>query len=176
MYDSVVMIDQTDWKNIDFYVGKNARPLPLYGRRDLIPYYPYIVGQSGFNRRRKRKYVKLSSESYVDKDERDVLKIYLKHTLRLYNRYKRNQMPLDKDKMITELSVNDKVIPELVERVCLYGKRATIDGLHTTIHEQFREQLVREMVRNGLNPADYGYERFISLSDNSNVEPNVNLE
>ena len=54
----------------------------------------------------------------------------------------------------------DTVATELANRVKINGKKASTDGLHLSIYDFYRKELVEEMVKNGLNPADYGYERF----------------
>ena len=58
------------------------------------------------------------------------------------------------------LSNNSEVVIELARRVKENGVKASIDGLHLMIQELYRQELVDEMINNGLDPVNYGYGRF----------------
>lgn len=45
------------------------------------------------------------------------------------------------------------------------GKKASTNGLHLSIYDFYRKELAEEMVKNGLNPADYGYEQYVKQGD-----------
>lgn len=150
--------------NVTIYVGDSTKPLQINNLEDLIPYYPYIIGCAYFNNNEKKSVIHLSSESWVDNEERDVLYFYLKQLLRIYNRCKRKKIDFnvqDAVKEICFMNVNKDRLLELANRIKKEGKRASIDGIHLEMHEFYRKELVNEMVKRGLNPADYGYERFI---------------
>lgn len=88
----------------------------------------------------------------------------LNSLLTIYNRKNRNKTPFDIDSAIKESSwstLNRCVLSELAERVGLYGERANTDGIHLDTKDHYRRVLVEEMISNGVNPADYGYERFL---------------
>lgn len=133
--------------------------------KDLIPYYPHIIGFAACDNTDSHKSVVcLSSESFVDREEREILEWKLKNILRIYNRCKRKKIEFDIDEVIKEIcwnGWNEEVYRELAERVKERGKKATIDGIHLRMHEKYRQDLVNEMLKNGLNPCDYGYERFV---------------
>lgn len=150
--------------NVIIYIGHNTEPLHIESMSDLIPYYPHIIGLGCYNNIERKSEIHLSSESFVDFEERNILEFYLKGLLRIYNRCKRKKIEFNVEDAIKELCWSDwnkPQITELANRVKEKGKKATIDGIHLTMHEYYRQELVDEMLKNGLNPADYGYERFV---------------
>ena len=134
--------------------------------QDLIPFYPYLISCAFYNNKDRKSVIYLASESFVDVSERENLEFRLKELLKIYNRCKRNRIEFDVDKIVGEITWNnwnERPYIELANRVKLYGKKASIDGIHLKMHEQYRQELVNEMVKNGLNPCRYGdYERFVS--------------
>lgn len=149
--------------NVEIYVGDSTTPLVINSWKDLIPYYPYIIGSSSHDNVTKKAVVYIGRESFVDREERERLEFYLRQVLKVYNRCKRKKVPFDKEMALKEASIsnyNNETIREIVDRVAINGKKASVDGIHLQIHEYYRRELVDEMIKNGLNPADYGYERF----------------
>ena len=134
--------------------------------KDLIPFYPYLISLATSNgANTNNSVICLSSESFVDREEKELLEYKLKRLLTVYNRCERKKIEFNVDDAIKEVvwnGWNEKPYRELTERVKKRGKKATIDDIHLEMHEYFRQKLVNEMLKNDLNPADYGYERFIS--------------
>lgn len=168
VYDTLVSIHQYTEeeliKNVKIYVGNSDEPLEIESYKSLIPYYPYIVASAYFNNKDRQAIISLSSESFVDEEERERLEWYLKDILKIYNRCKRNKEEFDVEMAVDGVSwFSDKdVIREIARRVKESGARATLDGIHLEFHEHYyRQLLVDKMIENGLNPFDYGYGRFV---------------
>lgn len=165
-YDAFVEIhgynDET-LNNANIYVGKSTEPLAQKSMVDLIPYYPYIIAISAFDNEKKKSMIVLSSESFVDREEIDILTMYFEEVMKVYRRCKRKKIKFVAEEATNEISylINKERILEIAKRVEKYGKKASIDGIHLPCSEYYRQNLVDEMLRNGLNPADYGYERFV---------------
>lgn len=151
--------------NVEIYVGSSSEPLHIEKMEDLIPFYPHIVGFAFFNNEKNKSIVHLSSESWVETEEREVLEFRLKWLLKIYNRCKRKKIEFDVDSAVKEVTWNgwnEKAHRELANRVKENGKKATIDGIHLKMQERYRQELVYEMLKNGLDPCKYGdYQRFI---------------
>lgn len=168
LYDVVIEIHKYTLEelrnNVNIYIGDSREPLHIEKTADLIPYYPYIVGFAHYDNVKREAVIILSAESFVDKEEKDRLKRYLKQAIKIYEKCKHKKMDYIIDDVVSEIYwISDKeVIEEIVKRVSVSGMNANIDGLHTKMHEYYRQQLADEMERNGLNPADYGYERFVN--------------
>lgn len=148
----------------EIYVGNKKLEAETY--KDLIPYLAYIVGIMASSD--GRMYIRLSRESYVDTEEKDTLNRYLKDALRIYNRCKRKKTEFNTWDAITEICWNDynlDVITEIVNRVNEKGRKADIEGVHTQLGELYRRNLVREMLEHGLDPSEYGLERFINIGE-----------
>lgn len=151
--------------NVKIYVGNNTEPLHIEKMEDLIPYYPYIIGSAYFNNAERKSVIHLTSESWVDIEERDILEFRLKDLLRIYNSCKRKKIEFDVKEALKKIvwgGWNEEPYKELANRIKENGKKATIDGIHLKMHEHYRQDLVDEMIKNGLNPLEYGdYTRFI---------------
>lgn len=161
-YDCLVSngrYDISDLQKMEIYVGKN--PLVIRSFRELIPYYPHLVVSSVCNN--DKQIIHLSADSYVDREEQECLEFYLKMLITTYNRCKRKHLPCQADDLVRELGItrNDDVLHLLAKRVEKNGKKATVFGIHLPMHEHYRELLVQEMIKNGLNPIDYGYGRLL---------------
>lgn len=168
-YDSLVEIHKYTLEelqnSVKIYVGKNKEPLHIEKMSDLIPYYPYIVSSASYNNKKKDAVIHLTSESYVDTQEKELLNSYLKRILKIYNRCKRKKIEFDPEDVVREMcwsnwNWNSKEVSELANRVKENGKKTVIDGIHLDMYEFYRKELVNEMIRNNMNPSEYGYERF----------------
>ena len=152
--DKNVNIPETYYKKVEYSSIK-----------DLIPYYPYLVSIACCdNTDARNSVVCLTSESFVDREERETLEFRLKEILKIYNHCKRKKTEFNVDNVVEQvcwMGWNKTAITELANRVKEKGKKATIEGIHLTMHERYREELVREMVKHDIDPAKYGYERFI---------------
>lgn len=155
--DNKVNIPETYYKKIEYSSIK-----------DLIPLYPHIISFSVSNGSSRT--VCLSQEPYFDYQERDRLEFDLKWLLKIYNRCKRKKIEFDVEDAVNEVcwgNFNREQTTELAKRVKEKGKKATIDGIHLTMQEYYRKELVEEMLKYGLNPCDYGdYERFLNTEVN----------
>lgn len=150
--------------NVKIYIGDAKTPFKIECIQDLIPYYPYIITYLGFNGAEKKTVIHLSSESYVDYEEREIMQSYLKQILREYNKCKKKKEDFNINDVTSKVCwnyVNEDVIREIAARVKEKGKKADISDLHLDIREYYRKELVNEMLENGLNPANYGYKRFV---------------
>lgn len=168
LYDSLIEIHNYTLEelqnNVKIYVGNSSEPLHIEKMSDMIQYYPYIIGSACFNNTERKSVVYLSSKSWVDIEEQDCLKWRLEHLIRIYNRCKRKKIEFNVEEALKEIvwgNWNIEPYRELANRVKEYGKKATIDGIHLRMHELYRKELAEEMIKNGLDPRDYGYGRFV---------------
>lgn len=149
--------------NSDIYIGRNTKKIQANEYKDLIPYLPYIITEFSCSKDGRNRIV-LSSESWVDKEEREIIEFYLEQIFRAYNRCKRKKVKFIAEDAVKEVcygGYNEDIIRELAYRVKENGRKANIKNIHLKSHEYYRQMLVNEMLNNRLNPADYGYERFI---------------
>lgn len=139
----------------DIYIGRNIIPLRFQTEKDLIPYYPHLITVSAYNKESNRSHICLSEDSFVDREEEEILTYTLQHLLRYYNRCKRKHIQYDVDEAIKN-NLGGWFKPEyykvLAERVGRLGKKATIEGIHTDLHQHDRQLLYEEMVKNGYSP------------------------
>ena len=138
-------------KKCKFYTATDYLvPLRIDNHHDLAPYYPYIVGIGGWNNDHAELYI--STESYIDEEERDRLQWKLDDVKRYWRRCKRKKIPYDVEKatqIISFIWTSNGVEQEIAKRVAEDGEKATIDGLHDYIHEHYRYKLLDEMIRLG---------------------------
>lgn len=139
--------------------------------KDLIPLYPHLVAMAFHdNTDSNNSVICLSSESFVDREEREQLEWNLKNLLKIYNRCKRKKTEFNVEEAVKEITWrgwNEEPYRELAARVKEHGKKATIDGIHLKMHEYYRQNIVEEMIKNGVYFADYGnYKRFCGEKEN----------
>ena len=140
------------------YVGDKL--LDVKEPKDLIPYYPHTIAMAVCKNGIGDIY--LSKRSYVDVAEEDSLTLYLETMIREYERCKRKNIEFMYDNVEMVLGCHyEEQKKELFERVKEYGDKATIKGIHLPYKERLKKDLADEMLKHGLNPADYGYERFV---------------
>lgn len=168
VYDSFVMIhnytDEELKNNAKVYLGKSDTPLKLENMKDLIPYYPHLISVGCYDNTERKSVIHITSKSFVDIEEQETLEYYLNRILTIYNRCKRKKIEFNVDDVVKEICWSDwnkEAITELVNRVKETGKKATIDGIHLTMHERYRRELVKEMIKNNIDPTKYGYGRFV---------------
>lgn len=144
--------DATDeyLQNSNIYIGDNIIPLRINNQHDLAPYYPYIVGIGSW--RDGHAEIRLSTESFIDVEEREHLTWKLNNVLRYWRMCKRNKTPYNVDIAAQSISfpgTPNGIEQEIAERVARDGDKATIDGLRDYMHEYYRKELLEEMVRLG---------------------------
>lgn len=144
----------------DIYIGRNIIPLRFETEKDLIPYYPHLVSIAAWNKDTNKSNIILSEDSFVDREEEEILTYTLQQFLRYYNRCKRKHIQYDVEEAIRN-SLGGWFNPEyykvLAERVGEYGKKANIEGVHTSSHQYFRNQLYNKMIEAGYTPFNAYY-------------------
>ena len=135
----------------DFYVYTKGREhkLEINNKHDAIKYYPFLIGFGGFEKDRAN--IHISSDSFIDVEERERLKSNLAYVLRYWRRCKRKKVRFDKNEALKEVSfiaIQDYE-REIVERVAKYGDKAVLDDIHIPMHEYYRKRWYEHMVENG---------------------------
>ena len=145
--------DATDERlrdNTNIYISDNPIPLRINNQHDLAPYYPYLIGIGSWSDGHAE--LRLSTESFIDAEEREHLNWKLDDAKRYWRKCKRHKIPYDIEEAIKKISfigVPNAIEREIAERVAKHGEKATIDGLHDFMHEHYRKDLLEEMVRLG---------------------------
>lgn len=166
VYDTLVIIhnytDEELKNNVRIYM--NGELLDIENRKDLIPYYPHLLVSSSFNNKKRISNVKITSYSNVDKEEKDWLEHCLKIMIRTRKYCIKKGIPFDSWDTLQKIPFAEcdrNVFLEMFNRVDKIGRNANTDNLHLKCYEMYREELVDEMLKNGLNPSDFGYQRFL---------------
>lgn len=143
---------EEDLKNYKIYAAGNIVPLKIETIKDLVPYYPYIVACAGWSD--GRGVIRLSSSSFVDREEEEALTFALKSLLRYYRRCKRKHIEYDQNAAIEHCFGEFVTSPykTLAYRVREDGEKATIEGVHTYFSTYYRKKLFEEMLKVGYTP------------------------
>ena len=159
------------------YAYNQILPLEIKEPKDLIPYYPYLVGSMASNKETGG-VIRLSSESFIDMEERDHMKWELNAVLRYWRRCKRKKEEFDEQEALSCIVWPSDMTPrdyqiEIVRRVKEQGAKASVDGLHDSMHDRYRKDLFDEMISNGWNEDDtgiwvYGWLRWIDMKERKN--------
>lgn len=175
LYISQPLPDDFDWevalKNKINIPETYYKKVEYSSIKDLIPLYPHLISFAGVdNTDSRNSVICLSRESFVDSEERESLEWRLKHLLRIYNRCKRKKIEFDVEEALKEVvwnGYNEEPYRELANRVKEKGKKANIEGIHLKMHEYYRRELVDEMLRHDIDPAKYGYGRFVEIGESN---------
>lgn len=139
-------------KKLKLYVyGKDGRDHRVKSDtiKDIAKYYPYLEsiaaysGETGYN-------IHLSSDSFIDQEEREHIEWYARDVLKYWRKCKREKKPFVVDECIKLLHwMNDDILRAIAERVAKDGNKANFDDIHDSMHEYFRKRWFEELVRLG---------------------------
>ena len=169
LYDTVYDWSDERIARAKIYVGDI--PLKATCQRDLIPFYPFIVGAGGFSMK-DGDIMRLTTRSYVDQEEESFLLYTKNRMLRSYRRAKRKKEPITIPILMLEMSPynsgNNAAYNTLADRIVKYGERAEYRDLHLQSADYFREQLRKEMLNNKYN--EFYTDRWLNRSKNYYTE------
>lgn len=126
------------------YIDWNIIPLKFETEKDLIPYYPYIVSLSSTTNGVGE--IRLTTESYVDRQERESLEFYTKECQRYMNKCKRKKEIINLDYFNNQYNKN--TYREILIRLMDKTKEFNLDGIYLPMAERYRKELYNEMVKN----------------------------
>lgn len=162
LYDSLVMIRcnsgteeeiNKEIESTDFYIyhGNKRHRLDIHTYKDLVPYFPYIVAVGCYSNTNDRQTIVLSSESYVDREEKERLGWILRDAQKEYRRCKRKKIAFDNVEWTAKSFWSDKsIVGEIAKRVAEKGDKADIEGMHFLSYDKWdRARLAQEMSRVG---------------------------
>lgn len=147
-------------QNSKFYIttpdGKEHR-IVINNQKDLCRYYPHLVHMMHCSN--GESVVHLSSISFIDREEEEMISWIKRDLVKYYNKCKRNKIHYDPDEALEKVIWGKVTEYEriLAQRVGEKGEKASIVGLHRSIHDYYRERWFEEMIRQGYteNEADY---------------------
>ena len=68
-YDHLEIFGLSSVLNSKVYVGKSKEPLRLTCLKDCIPYYPYVISVSAWDKESDSGYIRLTEKSWLDIEE-----------------------------------------------------------------------------------------------------------
>ena len=128
----------------------NNELLNLKETKDLIPYYPYLIGSSCGDK--DRAVVYLSSIDYITMHEIEMLDFYLERVKKAYRRCKRKHEEFNIEEVYSKefcLFGEQPELKPLVERVAKLGNKATYDGIYLRTAERYRQEWREELLKYG---------------------------
>lgn len=188
LYDSVEMI----WANGDeekvqeyidnakfyMYVHDRKMPIKITNRKELALYYPFLTSMSAHSNGKHT--VVLCSDSFIDQEEEERLKYSLKECLRKYKKTKRNHKEINMENILPDRFGGPTSYDlEIAKRVIEDGKKATIDGVHTYMHEYYRREWYECLVKLGwtkMEAFNWVYKEWYATDDTINERVYVEEE
>lgn len=163
VYDVLVAImelnDDSDWSKIHIYKyiedldedGFYKREkLDINSIKDLVPYFPFLEYSGG--QHDDAYSCTIGVHSFIYTEEREHLSWILKKAQKEYRKCKRNKEEFivnEVAKKITYLGTPDENTIEICKRVKEHPYSVKLDGLHTSLHNYFRNELMEEMIKYG---------------------------
>lgn len=138
-------------KNLKLYVhgrdGRNHR-VKSDTIKDIAKYYPYLEAVMHGNKEGMT--VILSSDSFIDEEERELLQYRVDYALKYWRKCKRNKVPFSEEECLRQYwGTNDEAEKEIVRRIAKDGDKVTLDGIHSPLSEHFRREWFEELVKVG---------------------------
>lgn len=141
--------------NTSFFIhGKDKRDheLSIKSEKDLAKYYPYLVAMGSFSDGKCT--IVLSSDSFIDTEERDRLQWRLDDTLKFWRKCKKSKIEFNVDEYIKHNTYfyRSNLDRQIAEVVLQYGNKTTMDNIkhiHDDIHEYYRNIWYKELLRVG---------------------------
>lgn len=156
VYDTLIMIGNcTDEKlaNARFYIrtqdGRRHK-IDITSFYDLIPYFPYLVCVHAHSE--GSDYVELSSESFVDREEWEIMEWKLRDIKNAYRKLKRNKQEITVEKLYEQAAFfyrKDDILYKIAERFLENKSNTDLSGIHNVFHEYYRTELADVMIANG---------------------------
>ena len=145
----------------NIYIANYIVPLKINSEKELLPFYPYIVAMMTSN------IIMLSSKSYIDEQEEEWLTWDLDYAKKYWAKCKREKKLFNEEECLKKMSwLNIQGYhKQIVDRVKTFGKKATIDGIHTQYHDRCREKLYEDMIASGWEDSTayswcFGWDRY----------------
>lgn len=166
VYDHFMMFGEDDnitQKEIDEKIAnskicirtKDGREhkLDIKNTYDLAPYFPYIIGLAISSN--ENSFMIISSESYVDSEEKSLLEMYLNIMLRNVKKCKRKKQEITEEEILKDIWNRERdYIKRMVDIVKKNGTKTTINDIvaakiHIPSMERQRRYLYEEMISLG---------------------------
>lgn len=165
IYDHYIMLG--DFKTIEeiddfifkskfnIYEGNVRKELEINNLRDLVPYYAHIISAGCFSKYGDN--VTLSSESYIDLHEKEILEYELWRITNVIKKLKKSNNSFSKEKILDELHFpiyKETYISQILDLIFDKGSDITTDdillaNIHYPFSERSRKFLCNEMINYG---------------------------
>lgn len=155
--DSEEKIEELLSKSDIYITTKDGREhkLKIETIKDAAKYYPYLICVGTFSKEGHT--IVLSSESFIDREERDSLRFDIENVLKYWRKCKREKRRFDKDECYNKIHwhiTNDDYLKEIIKRVAEKGNNAEFDDIHKPMWERYRKDWFDEMVNLGYSEFD----------------------
>ena len=162
-YDGVVAIhcDGDTSKLEEFLARTTIRVRGADGRdhvvsvkneKDASLYYPYLEAIAAFNNHEGRNSIVLSSQSFIDSEERERVGWYVRDVMSYWRKCKKEKKAFDVEECVQAKGffwTDTTMLRKVAEKVAKDGNKAEFDDIHTNMHEHYRREWFEEMVRVG---------------------------
>lgn len=163
-YDSVVAIHcDGDINKLEKYLGNTDiyilglddryHKVKCETEKDAVKYYPYIIGIMVHNGEEGRNKIILSSDSFIDKEEKEWLEWKIEDVFKYWRKCKRKKELFTAEKFLNQDCFGyGETMEKVANRIAEYGKKADFKDIHDSTHEYFRKIWYEEMIRVGYAP------------------------
>lgn len=147
--DENKVVENLKYLELHIY-GKDKRDHRLKSDtiKDIAKYYPYIVCM-GYGDKNGKRIILLSSDSFIDQEERDRISWYVEDVLKYQRKCKRKKIPFIIEDYLNQSWFTNDTLKEVAERIDKFGEKANINDIHTSIHEMYRRYWFEELVKVG---------------------------
>ena len=151
-YDHVGDWPDEKFANREFRIILKEREhrLDIHNQYDAALYYPYIVAIAAHDKDRST--IILSSECFIDSEEKEHISWWARDVLAAVRRCKRKKIKFDPDEQYEKmnwLNWNSKQLRQVIDAIVKDGDKATFDHIHLNMHEHYRKTWYEYLVEIG---------------------------
>ena len=146
-----------DWSdekiaNSEFRITLQDREhrLDINNQYDAALYYPYLVAIGAYDG--KKSTIVLSSECFIDREEKEHIGWWVRDVLAELRRCKRKKIAFDPDTVYEKMNWhnwNNKQLRAVIDAIAKDGDKATFDHIHLNMHEYYRKTWYEYLVEIG---------------------------
>lgn len=134
-----------------YIIGKDKREHLVKSDtiKDIAKYYPYLESIM-YSSKEGGVTVILSSDSFIDQEEREMRDYKVKDVMKHWRKCKREKKPFNKEEYLSSTWYSDKEdLATIFDRVAKDGDKAEFDDIHLPMWEHNRRRWFEELVRLG---------------------------
>lgn len=153
LYDWIGDYTDEEINKMNFYIHHKGREykLDVHNQYDAALYYPYIVAIGTHNKDGSGTII-LSSDSFIDEEEKQHLSWYTRDVLKEWRRCKRKKIKFNPKEVFKKINWgcrDNSQLQAVIDDVAKNGDRAEFKDIHFNLQEYYRREWYKYLIEIG---------------------------